>query len=125
MHYKSSLRRLVILSLLTTVAAVAMEEREVGQQTEMEHLMPLYGIWFLDLVCSNSRYRSEVGTSRMKCIREVRHVLPHCNGEYRTKIPRNDSKTIGERLRYRDFMAGYTSCLKKRHREWRNAKERL
>ena len=125
MHYKSSLRRLVILSLSTTVAVFAMEEGQVGQQTEMEHLMPLYEIWFLDWVCSNPRYRSEIGASRMNCIRQVRNVLPHCSGEYRMKIPRNDSKTTGERLRYRDFMAGYTRCLKKRHREWRNAKEGL
>ena len=125
MQFKFFQQCLVVLFFSMTAAALAMEDAKFGQQNEMEHLMPLYEIWILDWVCSNPRYRSEMGISRMDCIREVRDVLPHCNGEYRRKIPRNDSKAIGERLRYRDFMAGYTRCVKKNHKEWRSAKERL
>ena len=116
---------LAILFFLKTIVAFPMEESMIGQRTEMEHLMPLYEIWTLDWVCSNPRYRSEIRISRMDCIREVRNALPHCNGEYRMKIPRNDSKAIDGRLRYRDFMAGYSRCLKKHHKKWRRAKETL
>jgi hypothetical protein len=125
MPYKYFQRCFAMLLLITNVSAFAMEEAKVGQQTEMEHLMPLYEIWILDWMCSNPRYRNEIRSSRMDCIREVRNVLPRCNGEYRMKIPRNDSKAIGGRLRYRDFVAGYTRCLKKQHANWRVKKEGL
>lgn len=125
MHYKSALPCLVILFLSTHAAAFAMQGLNADQQTDMDHLMPLYEIWILDWVCSNPRYQIEIQSSRMDCIRRVRNVLPECSGEYRTKIPRNDSKAVGKRLRYRDFMAGFTRCLKNRYREWRHAKGRL
>jgi hypothetical protein len=125
MHYKTSLLCLLILFLSTAVAAFAMEGERFGEQTEMEHLMPLYEIWILDWMCSNPRYQGEFGSSRMNCIRAVRNVLPHCNAEYRKKIPRNDSQATGERLRYRDFMAGYTRCLEQRNRERRHDREDL
>jgi len=119
MNYQYFQRSLAILFLSNAVAAFAVGKPKMDQQTEMDHLMPLYEIWSIDWVCSNPRYRSEVRMSRMDCIREIREVLPHCNGEYRMKIPRNDSKAIAGRLRYRDFMAGYTRCIKKQHKEMR------
>ena len=117
-------RSLAVLLLLFATSAYAMKGVTVGQQMHMEHLMPLYEIWSMDWVCSNPRYRSEIQSSRMDCIREVRNVLPRCSAEYRPKIPRNDSQAVGGRLRYRDFIAGYTRCLKKRHKELRHVKEK-
>ena len=118
----SVMRWLVSLLILKSFVSFAMENEGFEQRTEMGHLMPLYEIWVLDRLCSNTRYQAEVGQSRMKCIRRARADLPHCTNEYRRKIPRNDSREIDGRLRYRDFMAGYTRCLKEQIRR-RNLSE--
>ena len=117
MNYKFIMRCFITLLSISAATAFALEYARIGQQTDMEHLMPLYEIWVLERMCSKPRYRTEIGQSRMSCIRSVRDVLPPCSAEYRKKIPRNDSKEIGERLRYRDFMAGYTRCLKARYQQ--------
>jgi hypothetical protein len=114
MFNKSPIRWFIALIFLTPPAVSEADGQSVARQTEMEHLMPLYEIWVLDRLCSNPRYQSEIGQSRMSCIRESRAGLPRCNAKYRTKIPRNDSQEINGRLRYRDFVAGFTSCLKER-----------
>jgi hypothetical protein len=76
MHYKSTLSCLVIVFLSTHVTAFAITDGQADQQTDMDHLMPLYEIWILDWVCSNPRYQVEIESSRMDCIRRVRNVLP-------------------------------------------------
>jgi hypothetical protein len=101
--------------VLMPALAFAAIEQSTGQ-TEMEHLMPLYEIWILDRLCSSTRYQAETGLSKMSCIRQTRNELSHCAQRFRNKIPRNDSQEIDGRLRYRDFIAGFTRCLKEQAR---------
>lgn len=112
---KIPVRRLIAAYMLMPGIAFATGSHSV-RQTEMEHLMPLYEIWLLDKLCSSPRYQAETGRSRFSCIRQTRYELPHCTDIYRGKLPRNDNQEINGRLRYRDFIAGFTRCLKEQAR---------
>ena len=104
----------ISLSSANGASLIPLPERDTPERQlrDTGHLLPAYQLWITEMTCANSRYGAEISMSKVGCARQMSALSHSCSRLLGQRMPRNESREVNGRMRYRGFVEAFQNCLK-------------